>query len=603
MSGAAGRLSGALLEAPAKLAACLETRAHAVAWLVSLGVVLASPSLFTGLVADDLLHQLRLREHPGIPGIAPTILDLFRFASGNRDAARELMNHGVFPWWTDGDWVLAFFRPLTGATHWLDHRLWPDSPVCMHGQSLAWFALLLGIVARVYTSLLSTRRASLLALLLFAIDDLHAPAVGWIANRSLTISLVFSLLALAAHHRSRSVGSHLAAIAAPALLGLGLGAGEAALTGAAYLLAYALCFDTKPLRSRILSLTGYVAVIAVWRVAYHALGYGARGSGVYIDPGAEPLAFAQAALTRVPVLLLSTFAGPWADLWEIFPLLLPNLRPVVLGLALATGAVLSALLAPLLRESRSARFWAAGCVLSVVPSAATFPHDRLLLGTGVGAMALLAELLLHHARTLGSARRLAVAALVVVHLGLAPLLAPYRSATVAHLSAVLWRADASLPKVAGLEQQTWIIVNPPLVPFGSYLPIYREAAREPRPRRLFWLATGVCDLQIARADRWTLIVRPSRGYLSDATQLMLRSLRRPLMRGEKVELDEATFEIAEVTDDGRPAEVRIRFRHDLNDRQLVFLRWDNHGYVPFELPPTGSSVLLPRVDLVAALAG
>jgi hypothetical protein len=603
MPGVERELTVRLRHLPSRLAAWLERRPHAMWGLVLLGVALASPSLFTGLVADDLLHQLLLRDQPGIPGLAPKTLDLFRFADGDPVSARQLMNHGVFPWWTDSHLVLAFLRPLAGVTHWLDHRLWPATPALMHLHSLSWFALLLWIVDRAYLSFLPSRRAALLAALLFAIDDAHAPAVGWIANRSLTLSLVFSMLALLAHHRGRRGESTHAVWLSPVLLGAGLAAGEAGLTGAAYLLAYALFLDEGSLRSRFASLARHALVIVAWRVAYHCLGYGAAGSGVYIDPGAEPLAFAQAALTRLPVLLLSTFALPWADLWEIYPLFMPSLRAVVLGTALVTGLALTALLRPLLRDSRSARFWAAGCALSVVPSAATFPHDRLLLGTAIGAMGLLSELLLRHAPSGGRTRQLAVSLLVGVHLLLAPVLLPLRSASVAQLSTVLWKADATIPKTAELAQQILVIVNPPFVPFAAYLPIYREAAREPRPYRFIWLATGVSDLHIRRLDSRTLSVRPSLGYLSDPTQLLLRSLSRPLQLGEKVILDEASFEVVELTPDGRPAEVVVRFARDLSDRRLVFMRWDRHGYVPFAIPRAGASVVLPRVDLLAALLG
>jgi hypothetical protein len=596
-------LSNGWCQLPARLASWLDSRKHVVPCLVLLGLALTSPSLVTGLVADDFLHQLSLREAPGIPGLSPKTLDLFRFANGDPETARLLMNHGVFPWWADGHLVLAFFRPLAGVTHWLDHRLWPTAPALMHLQSLLWFGLLLGLAAHAYLRFSPSRRAGLLALLLLAVDDLHAPAVGWIANRSLTIALVFSMLALLAHDRARRAKSTSAAWLAPALLAAGLGAGEAALTGAAYLLAYALFFDQASRRSRFFSLASYAAVILAWRIIYGHLGYGAAGSGIYIDPGAEPLAFARLALTRVPVLLLSVFAVPWADLWDVYPLFMPSLRPVVLGLALGVGVGLAALLRPLLRESRSARFWAAGCVLSVVPCAATFPHDRLLLGTAIGAMALLSELLLHHARAVGRTSQLAVSVLAVVHLVLGPLLLPYRSASVAHLSKVLWQADASLPRGPELAQQILVIANPPLVPFGAYLPIYREAAREPRPLNLLWLATGVSDVRIRRVDFRTLSVRPALGYLTDASQLMLRSLSRPLPRGAKVVLDEATFEVVELTADGRPAEVVVRFERDLRDARFVFLRWAVHGYVRFELPPVGASVVLPRVDLRAALSG
>jgi hypothetical protein len=596
------RLSPWQKSVPAALAAWLGAQPRARWWLVLLGVALASPSVATGLIADDRLHELLLRGQPGIPGLAPKSLDLFHFANGDPAVTEKLMNHGVFPWWTDRHVVLAFLRPIAGATHWLDHRLWPSAPALMHLQSLLWLALLLALAGRVYLRFSPTPRIALLALLLLAIDDAHAPAVTWIANRSLIISLSFVLLALLAHDRARRAENNRAAWLGPALLGVGLLAGEAAIAGAGYLLAYALFLDRGSLRSRLASLVGYALVIGAWRAAYVHLGYGASGSGVYLDPGSEPLVFAQAALTRLPVLLLGTFGLPWSDLWDAYPLFLPELRPIVLGLALAAGVALVVLLRPLLRASNSARFWALGSVLSLLPGAATFPHDRLLLGTTIGAMGLLAELFLHVCPR-SRPGRLGVAAFGVVHLLLAPVLLPYRSASAAHLDGVLWQADESITKVPELSRKILVILNPPLAPFASFLPIYREAAHLPRPHRFLWLATGVSELHIRRVDSRTLSVRPALGYLTDPSQLMLRSLTRPLPRGEKVVLDEATFEVVELTSDGRPAEVRVRFERDLSDPRLVFLRWGTHGYVPFRVPAPGASVVLPRVDLLAALSG
>lgn len=78
----------------------------------ALSLALLSPTLSTGLVADDLLHQLMLQKDPGIRGLSYRPLDLFRFADGNADTARRLIDEGVFPWWAGPETVLAFFRPL-----------------------------------------------------------------------------------------------------------------------------------------------------------------------------------------------------------------------------------------------------------------------------------------------------------------------------------------------------------------------------------------------------------------------------------------------------------------------------------------------------------
>src|SRR5688500_18786446 len=109
---------GRLLRLPSHLARWLANRRAAAFAIIVLGALLASPSIFTKPVADDLLHQLSLRETPGISGLPPRDVDLFRFASGDPARTRAMMNEGVFPWWTDLTVRLAFFRPLSGITHW-----------------------------------------------------------------------------------------------------------------------------------------------------------------------------------------------------------------------------------------------------------------------------------------------------------------------------------------------------------------------------------------------------------------------------------------------------------------------------------------------------
>ncbi|HTV20315.1 MAG TPA: hypothetical protein VMG12_16640, partial [Polyangiaceae bacterium] len=86
-----------------------------------LGLAVLSPSIWSGLVADDYLHTLMLRDDPGVRGLSHRPLDLFRFADGNPDTAHALVNEGVFPWWVDPRVLLAFFRPLSSFTHYIDH--------------------------------------------------------------------------------------------------------------------------------------------------------------------------------------------------------------------------------------------------------------------------------------------------------------------------------------------------------------------------------------------------------------------------------------------------------------------------------------------------
>lgn len=576
--------------------------ASAVTWgCVVLGLVLLGPSLTTGLVADDYLHALMLRDDPGLRGLAPATFDLFRFADGRPETARALIDEGVFPWWVDPDARLAFFRPLSSLSHFLDHRLWPSQPALMHLHSLAWYGALIAVVGAVYRRLGASRRGASLALLLFAIDDAHAPLVGWVANRNAVIALCFALPALIVHDRQRRAGFRHGFWVGPLLLGLGLCGGEVALGVLAYLVGYAVCLDRGAWYARFGSLMPYVLVVTAWRLCCLQLGYGASGSGLYVDPLADPVGFARAASERFPVLVLGLFLGPFADLWELYPLLSPWLRVAVVVLGLATLGALGLALKPLSRRDPRLALWVTGTMLCLLPMCATFPHDRLLLGPGLGGMAVVAALLEAGWRRRGRpAAALGASALAAVHLVAAPVLAPWRAADVGRFSALLRETDATLPGEE-LRGKTLVLLNPPLDPFAAYLPPYRQFSHAPRPRQQLWLATGARDLFVARLDAHTLVLQPEGGFLSSSMQRLLRAPAAPFELGQRVQLDGAHVVVTAVTGDGRPLEVAVRFERQLGDPSLVWMRWQRRGYAPFHLPPVGRGVLLPRAAILDLL--
>jgi hypothetical protein len=538
-----------------------------------------------------------LRDVPGLPGLARHPLDLFRFVDGRPETARAWIEQGVLPWWADPKAKLAFFRPLSSWTHALDHALWPGCPALMHLHSLAWFVLLVGIVGALYRRIGSARSGASLALLLFAIDDAHAPVVGWIANRNALIALCLALPALLVHDAQRRRGFVRGVWLGPFLFAVGLTAGETAVVALAYLVAYAACLDRGHWRGRWGSLLPYLLVLALWRLGCAQLGYGAVGSGVYIDPLRSPIAFAGAACGRLPALGLALIAGPFADFWELYPLLSPALRPTILALALVLLALFARALAPLARRDPRLRFWAFGAALSLAPMCATFPHDRLLVGPGVGAMACIAALIQAGWARPRRGLSLAAALLAIVHLVAAPALAPVRAATLDQFSATLRDADATLPQGAGVHDQTLVLLNPPLDPFAAYLPIHRELAGQDRPRQQLWLATGVSDLVVTTLDAHTLSLRQHGGFLSSAVQRMLRAPALGFERGESVRLDGLTITVSQLTQDGRPLEVLARFERELSDPSLMFRRWLRCGYAPFPIPALGASVVLPRAEL------
>jgi hypothetical protein len=194
-----------------------------------------------------------------------------------------------------------------------------------------------------------------------------------------------------------------------------------------------------------------------------------------------------------------------------------------------------------------------------------------------------------------------VGALAAVHLVLAPVLAPLRAASVGQFSELLRATDATLPSGPGVTDQTVILLNPPLDPFAAYLPVYRQASGVARPRQQLWLATGVSDLFVTTVDEHRLALRPEGGFLSNSMQLMLRSPKLSSVTGEQVRLDGASVQVTELTRDGRPLSIVVRFDRALSDPSLVWRRWQHTGYAPFTLPPVGETVVLPKAAILDLL--
>ncbi len=570
---------------------------------IALALCLTAPALYLDLTADDHFHALAARGETSIQGVARAPWDIFAFAK-NPSSNVQLIEEGVFPWWTDTGVVISFLRPLSSLTHYLDHALWADHPVLMHAHSLLWFAALLGVVGLLYRTLSITPVACGLALLLYAIDDARAMPVGWVSNRNALVALVPALLGLYFHHRWRSENSQRFAWFSLAFFALGFSGGEVALQVGGYLFAYALCLESGSLKQRALSLVPFALLVVVWRALYSALGYGAIGSDFYIDPGRSPLTFLGQLGLRLPVLLAAQLGGPFADLWDAYPVFAPLLRVVVPLLGVCMVALAYWLVRPLLQDRRI-RFWATGAIVSTLPVCGASPSDRLLTATGIGAMAVVGHVLARYLEEPGhETRRFArfcAGTLAVFHVVLAPLMLPIRTHGVNAMENLIVRSAQSIPEDASIRDKTVVILNPPAEPFAGYLPLYREVNRLNRPQHLRWLTTGISAFDIKRADARTIEVRPEGGFLANDVQYMFRSRARPMALGARVELDDMTIEVTELTRDGRPAAITARFAQPLESEQFVFLQWGSYDYVPFAIPQIGQVVHVPEVDLTGAL--
>ncbi len=565
----------------------------------ALAIMLTLSSLSTGLFVDDYHHRLLMTDSQSPARLLKSPLDMFRFFDGDPERARQLKDVGVLPWWTTDDAKAAFWRPLTSLTHWLDYQLWPDAPALMHAQSILWYGLLVLVTALLYRHLAPTAGVAAVAALLFACDSVHAIPVGFLANRNAVIAATFGVLALIAHDRHRRGQSKPVLFGAVALLTASLLAAEAGIATLAYLGAYALCIDRADWKSRIVSMIPYLAVIVVWRLVWNRLGYGVEHLGVYVDPLGTPLRYLAAVKDRAPILLLAQFLGPPA---ELTMLLKPPATRVLWLAALIFLTLFAALLIPLLRRDRVARFWLVGTVLSILPVCATFPSDRLLTFTSIGAAGLLAQFL---TATFASTQpcpgrrlhRIGAASLaslfILVHVIAAPLVLMHRAATPMGPRRFIHQMELG-PLAPGVEQQDVIVVNPPLAFLAGTSAFIWANEGTPFPRRLRLLTSSLFEpVHVTRPDARTLVVRPRFGYYAWVFDALFHDPTQRFRIGQRVELAGMTVEVRQITPDGRPLEAAFVFPVPLEDPSLYWLQYTDSGFEAFAPPPVGQEMVLP----------
>ncbi len=575
-----------------------------VIWVALLAILLVVPAVNIGFTADDHVLRARIGDSTVFAGFPATRWDLFVFVDGSAAQREQLLDGGTFAWWVAPDYKLAFWRPVSAATHVLDFALWPRVPALMMIHSIAWLVIVLACVHALARRFHAPAIAGLM-LLLYAVDDARGPAVGYIANRNALVMASFGFTALWAHDRWRRDAWRPGAALGPGLFAVGMLAGEGTVATLGYVFAHACFVDRGSLGARVRTLVPYAVVLAIWAVTYKSLGYGSHGSGIYIEPADDPVLFARTAIERIPVLLLGQLGLPWSDFWLGYP---ADVARVVYGFAWVVLGGFAWWVAPIVRASPVARMWALGMVLACVPIAGTFPADRLLAFVGLGAMGLVAMAL--HGTLAGdetTARRGTVARVlawstVFVHLVAAPLLLPIRSRSMVTVEESLAMFDRAVPGDPSIVERTVVVVLAPNEGLVSYLPVIRAVTQRPAPAHMRLLASSTTPTLVERIDARSLVVEPEGGMLSTTAERMLRSPSLPFAVGDRVTLPGMVATVEATTSDGRPQRVRFDFAVDLDDPSLVWLRWDVLGFAPWSPPPVGGRETLPGFDVAKALA-
>ena len=575
--------------------------------------LLLLPSVFTGLSADDYFLRSITLQHHFAPNLPDSQLDAFIFVQNDNMGMRQWIEKGILPWWTHPKIQIAFWRPLSALTHWLDFKFYPGAPWLMHIHNILWYGLLSMLVLFFYRRFflaywrapLPTDRIILvagLAALMYAADDARGLGVGWISNRNASIAAIFAIAALLLHDRWRQQGWTAGAVFAPFSLGLGLLGGESALAICGYLFAYALFIDRGGLLRRLSSLTPYVAVVVIWRGIYSGLGYGAIGTGLYLDPGQNPIGFLNELVQRLPVLLLGQLGMPNSALWTVVSGFWPT---AIYVCALIFLAFTGWMLWPMLRRDPFSRFLALGMVLAAIPSCATYPNDRLLFFTGLGGMGLVMQYLAIAGQSLhkrmppfpGRPRAAAMALFgmwVAFHVILGPLMLPGTAVTPLFFQRPIDRGAATVP---GADKGQAIIVHLPIDMMQPYIFLTYFSRDRIAPAASQLLASGITAVEIEGIDTHTLVIRPAEGLFSQPWDRAFRDGSLPFAPGFTCKLSGMTVVVTRTTADGRPTEIRYSFDKPLDDPQLQWLTWSQNGFVPFRPPAAGQRILLKKPPL------
>jgi len=361
-----------------------------MAVLLAIGAVLFSPAMGTPFFLDDHLQGAMVEGTFPAPRNA---LNLYDFVD---DANRTtLTDRGLLPWWSHPQLRIRFFRPLSSALLWVDHRVFSHSPLPMHLHSLLWWAAAVLAVRALYKRFFAPR-LTLMATAIFALAPCHALPLAWLANRETLVSLVFGALALTANARWRDDrrlrdGALATLFFAFALLG----GGEYALCFGGYVVAV----DVVRRESVVRRITGWAPFLLpaiTYLVVRGALGYGTSGSGFYSDPIHDTGDFLLGAPWHAVSLLAMGWLTVDSEAWRL------GLSRWLLGaIVVATAALLVVpvrrALAALTPQARgNAIGLLVGSALALVPTLAVVPARRLL-GVGMIGIAVVAALVIERA--------------------------------------------------------------------------------------------------------------------------------------------------------------------------------------------------------------
>ncbi|MFT3709795.1 MAG: hypothetical protein QM817_19370 [Archangium sp.] len=573
----------------------LRARAPVIALLVA--SLVAAPSLWAGLLVDDYFHGIKLEN------LAPEIGgDLFSFANGDPKETSKLIVDGPYPWWAWPNLRFQFFRPLSTAVARAEHAVLGRNDVLKHLHSILWWLALVLVVNQLYRRTLeppdADRRwlapattATALAMLLFALDDVHWMVVMWIANRNSLLATVPTLIGLLLHLRAREDQKGHVWYALP-FFALGLSAGETAIGALAYLGAYELFGARDGWKARAKALLPVSLLGVGYVITYKLTESGAAGSGIYLDPLRDPIGFVTAAPGRMLALIGAQFLGIASDLWLAVIASRPYLVALgILAVAL-TGWLLRAIWPRLPDEQRRHVKWLiAGAVMSLLPVVATFPLNRLLLMPSIGGAAVIAVIFTHADRTITS-QKWAVRLLILTNV----IHAPVGWAASYVVGGILAKGQVTSALETPITDEAFskrvVLFSAPDPALALYPPLVRLWFG--KPRSVAWLVFSMAPRahRITRTGPSTIELEVIDGRMLETVfERLVRSETLPVPVGFTAKINHATVKVVEL-DRELPRRISIEFE-DIDSPEWTFVEWHDGKFIPLVLPALGQSRDLP----------
>jgi hypothetical protein len=300
------------------------------------------------------------------------------------------------------------------------------------------------------------------------------------------------------------------------------------------------------------------------------------------------------------VLLTGEFFVPPSEVMYLLP---DELSRWAVLFAVLFCAALAASFVPILRQNRLARFWALGMLGSLVPAASTFPHNRQLMFTSFGAMALLAQLWELQGEALKGAAKKAGGRLLLAagslslgfHAFLSPFVFPLAACSVALARPYHDAIDRVGDEIQGKDL---VFISAPDYLAVRLVQLMRRVEHRPLPRRIRALSFGGQPGALQRTGERTLGFEYTGGIMQTTLSELYRDRKIPFTLGEQVHLEGMTVTVTGLTKDGRVNHADFEFDTTLDSPMFVFYNWGKNGFEPFHLPRVGETAQIPAPAIV-----